>query len=105
MLRENLELLGAIGAATVHEGDALEFSAPAAAFDIVFLDPPFDADLWQGALAQLLRCEALAPGALLYLEYPARQDAVLSPALAECFERHRDGRAGAVSYGLERYRP
>ena len=105
MLKRNLEALDATDVAEVHHGDALDFPSASGAFDIVFLDPPFDADLWDSALAQLLRKRALAPDALLYIERPAERDAIPLPGTAGHFEAHREGRAGAVAFGLWRYHP
>ena len=67
-------------------------------FDIVFLDPPFAAALWEPAL-QLLP-PWLADEAWLYLEAPA--DAVPAPG-AEWLP-HRDGRTRDVHYSLHRRR-
>jgi len=54
----------------VQRGNALTVLAglPAASADLVFLDPPFDADLFDKALAAAL--PALAPQGLVYLEAP-----------------------------------
>lgn len=70
---------------------------PPGRFDLVLLDPPFDAGLQAPALAAA--APLLAPGGLLYLEspealVPARQPPELALA--------RQGRAGAVHYHLLR---
>ena len=84
-LREVLRSLGAGERAAVHAGDALAFldsaahgSDAAPPWDIVFLDPPFAADLATAALAALVRGRHLAPGCLVYLEN-ARQAAPVLP--------------------------
>ena len=60
--------------------------------DLVFLDPPFDAAIFDKALAAT--AALLAPGGLAYLEAPtAWDDAVLTP---HGFARLRHLRAGAV---------
>jgi len=58
------------GNVRVQRGNALTVLAglPAAGTDLVFLDPPFDADLFDKALAAAL--PALAPQGLVYLEAP-----------------------------------
>ncbi len=78
--------------------DALRWLArePHARFDIVFLDPPFDAALWQPALAALRPW--LATDAWLYLESP-RDGA---PIVADGFIEHRAGTTREVRYGLYR---
>ncbi|RYZ68884.1 MAG: hypothetical protein EOP91_16540 [Lysobacteraceae bacterium] len=69
---------------------------PAGGFDLAFVDPPFDAALWQPALDALL--PALAPGAWLYLESPAGH----APALPPGWELHRHGDTREVRYALYR---
>jgi len=66
-------------------------------FDIVFLDPPYDANLLAAASAALARGGRLAPDARVYLERRAR-DAL--PALPEGWKELRAGRAGEVGYHL-----
>lgn len=44
-------------------------------FDIVFVDPPFDAGLYGATLRALARPGLLAPGALIYIESDARSPA------------------------------
>ena len=47
-------------------------------FDIVFLDPPFDRDLWSAAIRALEQGANFAPQALVYLETPSAAPAVLA---------------------------
>ena len=70
---------------------------PPGRFDLVLLDPPFDAGLQAPALAAAT--PLLAPGGLLYLESPQ----ALAPAQqASELALLRQGRAGAVHYHLLR---
>ncbi len=97
-LRDNLSRLR-IENARVIEGDALALLAgKAEPFDIVFLDPPYSADLWNASAERLEGRGWLAAGAWIYLESPA--DAAL--ALPAAWTLHREGRAGAVRYALYR---
>ena len=88
-----------LGAAqlTVLGTDALAWMARCAAdrFDLVLLDPPFDAGLLEPALAHAVRL--VGPGGFIYLE---SGDAL--PTLPEGFELHRGARAGAVHHALWR---
>ena len=81
-------------AVTVQRGDgvaALKALAPASV-DLLFLDPPFEADLHEAALRAGLK--ALAAGAMVYLEAPqAWDDARLAPLGLTV---HRHLKAGAV---------
>jgi 16S rRNA (guanine966-N2)-methyltransferase len=89
--------LGA-GTLVVHQGDAVAWMAGAAAmparFDLILLDPPFDAGLHAPALAASL--PMLAPGGWLYLE--AAQPWEPPPGL----HAHRQLKAGAVHAHLWR---
>jgi len=85
----------ALGAAAVElsRADALEFlRADGGVYDVVFLDPPFQADYWP-RLAPLLP-RHLAPEALIYLEGAAR------PELPAGWGPWKQGRAGQVRYQL-----
>ena len=65
---------------------------PDASLDLVFLDPPFDAPLFEPALNAVAR--TLAPGGQVYLEAPTRwSDEQLSPMDLAV---HRYLKAGAV---------
>jgi 16S rRNA (guanine966-N2)-methyltransferase len=66
-------------------------------FDIVFLDPPYDAALLEPAAAALSRPGVLAPDARVYLEKRVKDPmAALPPSWKEL----RAGRAGEVGYHL-----
>jgi 16S rRNA (guanine966-N2)-methyltransferase len=86
--------------ATVRNVDAFSFlvSAPAAAFDIVFVDPPFDANLWEEAAQRLEARGWLSSTALIYIESSVTR--VLSTPSQ--WQLHRESQAGAVRYALYR---
>ncbi len=84
----------------VERADALQWlsRAPAAAFDVVFLDPPFDSPLLAPALAAAARI--VADGGFVYAEGPAP---VLAEAMAAAgLAPWREGGAGAVRFQLLR---
>jgi 16S rRNA (guanine966-N2)-methyltransferase len=89
------------GAASVVCADALAWLAQepleTAPFDIVFLDPPYDADLLSKAASALYGSGRLAPDARVYLESRARDPL---PQLPPGWRSLRDGRAGEVGYHL-----
>ncbi len=96
-LRETATLL-APGRATVIEADALAWlRGAAAAFDIVFLDPPFAAGILPESMRLLEERGFLVRGAAVYVEMPASAG---EPALPAGWRAHRSGRAGAVGYHL-----
>lgn len=96
-LRVNLARLKVAGA-SVDAVDAVSFLAgPPRPFDLVWLDPPFAADLWS-ALAQRLEQGWLSPAAWIYVESP--RDHV--PALPPQWLLHREAQAGEVRHALYR---
>lgn len=97
-LRANLARLGAgAGAVAVAEAQDYLHGAPQR-YDVVFLDPPFDLDLWAPLARQLEAGGWLAAGALVYVESPERSEPELPPG----WRIHRQGVAGAVRYALYR---
>ena len=81
----------------VHD-DALAFLAKPTQerFDLVFVDPPFDADLWEPALAQL--DPLVSDDALLYLETPLHRN--IQPG--EGWRLHREGSTRDARHALYR---
>ncbi len=63
-------------------------------FDLVFLDPPFEAGLWETAAGRL--GPWLAPGAWIYVESPA----TLAPKVPEAWRLHREGRTRELRFTL-----
>ncbi len=83
----------------IETADALAWMARSAPerFELVFIDPPFDADLFVPALKAATR--VVVPGGFIYLE--ADRAFGDDPVLAEQGLRlHRHGRAGAVHFHL-----
>ncbi|QNP40143.1 16S rRNA (guanine(966)-N(2))-methyltransferase RsmD [Lysobacter solisilvae (ex Woo and Kim 2020)] len=87
-------------AANVVCADALGWlhGQPEAGFDLAFVDPPFDANVWAGVLPLL--APKLARNAWLYVEAP--HAAVAAPP-AE-WALHREGSTREVRYALYRRR-
>jgi len=78
--------------------DALAWMArcPADSFELVFIDPPFDAPLVEPALAAALRL--VVPQGFVYVE--AGQALAPEGLPAQGLRLHRQGRAGAVHFHL-----
>ena len=97
-LRQAVARLRAEGEARVVAADALAFlRAPVhGRFDIVFVDPPFAANLWPEAFSSL--APWLADEAWLYVESPAA--AGIEPGAG--FGLHREGRTREARYALYR---
>ena len=89
------------GQLRVESADALAWMArcPPSSFELVFIDPPFDAALMEPALAAAVRL--LVPTGLVYAESgdPLATSMLQLHGLAV----HRQGRAGAVHFHLLRH--
>lgn len=84
----------------VRQADARQFLAGRAqAFDIVFLDPPFESRWLPEVCATLEQRGWLAPQASIYLESPAAEPV---PSLPAGWALVRSKRAGEVGYHLAR---
>ena len=85
-----------VASAGVEVADALAWlqRVPGEAFDLVFLDPPFDAGLWDLALVRL--GPWLAPGAWIYVESPVKT----SPSVPHGWRLHREGQTRDVRFAL-----
>jgi 16S rRNA (guanine966-N2)-methyltransferase len=98
-IKAALAALKAADRAAVVQADALGFlaRAPAGAFEIAFLDPPFDANLLAPALAPLPR--ALSADPRIYAEWHRDGALPWPPGYAPL----REKKAGQVSYALATY--
>ena len=97
-LEKNIQTLGAT-TAIVHSGDALRYlrGEHRGQFDIVFLDPPFAADML-GELCRLLdKASVLARGAQVYIEEDRSRPEV---ALPDGWQVAKSKQAGNVRYSL-----
>ena len=98
-LAESLTRFGS-RAGKVHRADAQAFlREPGEPFDLVFLDPPFDAGVRPALVALIDARGWMRPGGLVYLEAPADEGA---PPLPPGWTLHRSKRAGEVGYHLAR---
>ncbi|WP_348761565.1 16S rRNA (guanine(966)-N(2))-methyltransferase RsmD [uncultured Salinisphaera sp.] len=95
-----LTTLSAGSRGRVMRGDATRADAlvAPASLDIVFIDPPFAAQLHGAALAGI--AVALKPEARIYLEYPLAEAQAIAERLAPNFELLKQSRAGSVGFCL-----
>lgn len=68
-------------------------------FDIVFLDPPFQAGLLDDSVAALVAANCLTPDALIYIERASHAELLQLP---DNWQLHKDKVAGKVRFGLYR---
>lgn len=87
--------------ARVRTTDALRFldSEDGNRFDLVFVDPPFDNNLWDAVLQKIHHSPLLGNSALVYVESPRKSSLSLPPG----WTTKREKTAGDVRFGL--YQP
>jgi len=99
ILQDNTKLLDAT-AITIHRQDAYLFLGcrdGKAAYDIVFLDPPFADGRYEELCRLLTDNRWLAPAALVYLELERKKDL---PVLPDGWQVIKEQAAGNVRYAL-----
>ena len=97
-LRRNIAVLNAQGAVVI-QATALDYLRETAVgpYDLVFLDPPFAADLLEETCRLLAQRHLLAENALVYLELPKKSDEVRLP---DGWHVKKNKSAGNVRYML-----
>jgi 16S rRNA (guanine966-N2)-methyltransferase len=96
-LKQNKSALRAEQCVLIHDKVESYLESIHTKFDVVFLDPPYQLDLWSPVATMLTEKDLLNPGARIYLEYPRRQ---LQPVLPESWHCLREKQAGDVKYAL-----
>ncbi len=97
-LRDAAAVLQAGDRAGIVPGTAEAYLATAAGpFDVIFLDPPFDAHSLPAMIATIAHRGLVSSGGFVYLETPADEPL---PPLPPGWRVHRSGRAGDVGYHL-----
>ena len=96
-ITNNIKLLKCDQAQVV-QGDCLDYlrSGPAKPYDLVFLDPPFNLNLWRTVIELLEKRQWLSENATIYIESPS--NCAISPP--DNWELHRRKQAGDVLYSL-----
>ena len=96
-LEANRDLLEVNTRCSIFQGDGQHYLAQLEKpFDLIFLDPPYQAGLLQPAMATIAEKGLLAAGGRVYLETEARQ----APVLPDSWKLLRSKRAGNVGYHL-----
>ena len=94
LIRENLKVTDLADRARVVSGDSMEdLSGVREKFDIILLDPPYEAELLETALAHIARFDILSPHGIIVAESPAGR---ALPALAPPYGIHRIYRYGKI---------
>lgn len=99
LTRENLKLCGLTDRARVVAGDSMEFLKSAREkFDLVFLDPPYQAELLEAAIAHIARHDLLAPHGLMAAEHPVDKTLLALSAPYRMGRTYRYGKIAVTIY-------
>lgn len=102
LVRENLKHTKLQDKARVVCGDAASFlSSTKEKFDIIFLDPPYGAELWPSTISAIRRFDILRNHGILVCESPADAEMPELPAPFEMGRPHKYGRIKLTIYRLE----
>ena len=100
LIRENLKVTELTDRAKVISGDSLEYlKGLREKFDLIFLDPPYEAGLLEPAIAQIAKFDILAPHGIIVAEHPVEK---AMPALAEPYRIQKTYRYGKIALTLYR---
>ena len=100
LIRENLKATRLSDKARVVSGDSMEFlKSLRESFDLIFLDPPYEAGLLEPAIAHIAKFDILAPHGIIVAEHPV---GMALPALADPYRLHRTYRYGKIALSLYR---
>lgn len=96
-LQQNIDLLQAEQCQLIQDRVEQYLQLAQGKFDVVFLDPPYQLDLWSPVAFLLSEHGLLNNGSRIYLEYPRRQPQPDLPANWHCL---KEKQAGDVKYAL-----
>ena len=102
LIRDNLKLTGLEARAAVLCADALTYPAAAREkFDLIFIDPPYAANLWEKMLDSIYQFDILSNHGIIVCESPVNQD--MPPVAPPYFLRrtYRYGRIKITTYFRE----
>ena len=100
LIREHLKATRLSDKARVVSGDSMEFlKSLRESFDLIFLDPPYEAGLLEPAIAHIAKFDILSPHGIIVAEHPV---GMALPALAAPYRLHRTYRYGKIALSLYR---
>ena len=100
LIRENLKATELTDRARVVSGDSMEYLQQLREqFDLIFLDPPYEAGLLEVAIPRIAEIDILAPHGIIVAEHPVGK---ALPALKPPYRLHRTYRYGKIAMTLYR---
>ena len=91
IVKDNLKTCGLSG--TVVQSDALSFLRTCGKFDIIFIDPPYDSDLYESVLNTVNSIDILSDGGIIICE--SRRERAL-PEMTAPYKKRREYTYGKV---------
>lgn len=91
IVKDNLKTCGM--KATVLQEDSISFLNHCGKFDVIFIDPPYDSDLYESALKIINLVDILSEGGIIICE--ARREMVL-PEMTEPYRKRKEYNYGKV---------
>ena len=100
LIRENLKVTDLTDRARVVQGDSMEFlRSLREKFDIILLDPPYEAGLLEPVLETIAGFDILSPHGIIVAEHPLGREL---PALETPYAIHRTYRYGKIAMTVYR---
>jgi len=94
LVRDNLKTTGLSDKGRVVNGDALAFLGSCGEkYDLVFIDPPYAANLWESALEAISRFDILSNHGIIICESPLEREL---PEMESPYFLHRTYRYGKI---------
>ena len=94
LVRDNLKITELTDRGRIVNGDAMAFlSSAREKFDVIFLDPPYAADLWENALSAISKFDILSNHGIIVCESPMEKEL---PEMAPPYFLHRTYRYGKI---------
>ena len=94
LTKDNLKITDLTDRGRVVNGEALAFlSSSKEKFDLIFLDPPYAANLWESALEAIYRFDILSNHGIIVCESPLEQE---MPEMQAPYFLHRTYRYGKI---------
>ena len=91
IVKDNLKACGLTG--TVVQADAMSFLRTCGKFDIIFVDPPFDSDLYESVLNTVNSIDILSDGGIIICE--SRRERAL-PEMTAPYKKRKEYTYGKV---------
>ena len=100
LIKENLKVTSLTEKGRVVSGDSMEFlKSIREKFDIIFLDPPYEAGVLEPVIAHIAKFDILSPHGIIVAEHPANK---ALPALSAPYRLHRTYRYGKIALTIYR---